>query len=151
MLLYLLLTGRTPHRVSNLPAREVERILTEEEPARPSDAVAMARQAADTARQRDLAEAERDKAEQVSKFLIDLFKDVDPRAVDGNTVTAREVLDRGVEKIDLCGAQPAPSPSDETSMVWTKSVRTPSGASRPEAKDRVLPSGEKAGKPSKAS
>ncbi len=63
-------------------------------------ALAMARQAADTARQRDLAEVERDRAEQVSRFLIDLFREVDPWSGDGNSVTAREILDHGVEKID---------------------------------------------------
>ncbi len=63
-------------------------------------ALAMARQAADTARQRDLAEAERDRAEQVSQFLIDLFREVDPWAADSNQVTAREILDHGAEKIE---------------------------------------------------
>ncbi len=65
-----------------------------------SFALAMARQAADTARQRDRAEAERDRAEQVSQFLIDLFRDVDPWAADANQVTARQILDRGAEKIE---------------------------------------------------
>ncbi len=63
-------------------------------------AVVTARQAAHTARQRDLAEAERDKAEKVSRFLIDLFRDVDPWAGDGETVTAREILDHGAAKIE---------------------------------------------------
>ncbi len=63
-------------------------------------ATVTARQAAHAARQRDLAEAERDKAEKVSRFLIDLFQDVDPWAGDGNTVTAREILDRGAERIE---------------------------------------------------
>ncbi len=63
-------------------------------------AAVTARQAAHAARQRDLAQAERDKAEKVSGFLIDLFRDVDPWAGDGDTVTAREILDRGTERIE---------------------------------------------------
>ncbi len=58
-------------------------------------AAAMARQAAQTARQRDRAELERDKAELVSAFLVDLFELADPGEAKGNTITAREVLDRG--------------------------------------------------------
>ena len=42
---------------------------------------------------------ERDRAERVSEFLIDLFKVSDPGESRGNTITAREILDKGVEKI----------------------------------------------------
>jgi serine/threonine protein kinase/tetratricopeptide (TPR) repeat protein len=42
---------------------------------------------------------ERDRAARVSKFLIDLFSVSDPGEARGNTVTAREVLDKGAEKI----------------------------------------------------
>ena len=62
-------------------------------------AAAMARQAAQTARQRDRAELERDKAELVSAFLVDLFEVVDPGEAKGNSITAREVLDRGAEQV----------------------------------------------------
>jgi serine/threonine-protein kinase len=50
---------------------------------------------------------ERDRAARVERFLLDLFKVSDPGEARGNTVTAREVLDRGAERIrqDL-GAQP---------------------------------------------
>jgi serine/threonine protein kinase/Tfp pilus assembly protein PilF len=42
---------------------------------------------------------ERDRAETVSKFLQDLFTIPDPGESRGKSVTAREVLDRGTEKI----------------------------------------------------
>ena len=50
-------------------------------------------QAAETAR-------ERDKAEQVTQFMMDLFKTSDPNTSKGNTVTARELLDQGAETIE---------------------------------------------------
>ncbi|MBI3421770.1 MAG: serine/threonine protein kinase [Acidobacteria bacterium] len=51
------------------------------------------------ARERDRAERERVKAEKVSSFLVDLFKVNDPGAARGNQVTAREILDKGADKI----------------------------------------------------
>jgi non-specific serine/threonine protein kinase/serine/threonine-protein kinase len=42
---------------------------------------------------------ERDRAERVSEFLVNLFNVSDPSEARGNSVTAREVLDRGAEKI----------------------------------------------------
>ena len=42
---------------------------------------------------------ERDKAEKVSAFLVDLFSVSDPSEAKGNTVTAREILDKGAAKI----------------------------------------------------
>jgi eukaryotic-like serine/threonine-protein kinase len=62
-------------------------------------AVAMALQSAREARERKLAQKERATAQQVSAFLVDLFKVSDPSQARGNTVTAREVLDKGAEKI----------------------------------------------------
>jgi serine/threonine-protein kinase len=56
-------------------------------------------QARTVARQRDLAQAERDKAEQVAQMLIDLFKGSDPTGARGGGITAREILDEGAEKI----------------------------------------------------
>ncbi len=53
--------------------------------------------AAATARQ---AARERDRAERVAEFLIDLFEVVDPGEARGNSITAREVLDRGAERIE---------------------------------------------------
>jgi serine/threonine-protein kinase len=42
---------------------------------------------------------ERDTAEQVSRFLIEIFQVSDPGQARGNSVTARELLDRGAERI----------------------------------------------------
>jgi tetratricopeptide (TPR) repeat protein len=54
------------------------------------------------------AEAEAETATQTTKFLVDLFKVSDPSEARGNTVTAREMLDKGAARIDreLAG-QPA--------------------------------------------
>ena len=57
-----------------------------------SFAVAMAVQSRRIAR-------ERDKAERLSSFMVDLFKVSDPSEARGNTITAREVLDKGAERI----------------------------------------------------
>jgi non-specific serine/threonine protein kinase/serine/threonine-protein kinase len=43
---------------------------------------------------------ERDRAERVSGFLVELFKVSDPSEARGNSITAREVLDRGAVRID---------------------------------------------------
>jgi tetratricopeptide (TPR) repeat protein len=43
---------------------------------------------------------ERDKAERLATFMVDLFKVSDPSEARGNTITAREVLDKGVERIE---------------------------------------------------
>ena len=42
---------------------------------------------------------ERDRAQHVSEFLVDIFQVSDPSEARGNQVTAREILDRGVERI----------------------------------------------------
>ncbi|HZS04344.1 MAG TPA: serine/threonine-protein kinase [Blastocatellia bacterium] len=42
---------------------------------------------------------ERDRAERVLAFLVDTFKVSDPTEAKGNTITAREILDQGAEKI----------------------------------------------------
>jgi eukaryotic-like serine/threonine-protein kinase len=39
-------------------------------------------------------------AEQISDFLVGLFKVADPESTLGNRITAREILDRGAERID---------------------------------------------------
>ncbi|MBL8205500.1 MAG: serine/threonine protein kinase [Blastocatellia bacterium] len=56
-------------------------------------------QSARIRRERDRAETERAKAEKVSSFLVDLFKVNDPSESRGNSITAREILDQGTEKI----------------------------------------------------
>jgi serine/threonine-protein kinase len=42
---------------------------------------------------------ERDTARQVSSFLVNLFKYADPAQSRGGSITAREILDRGVERL----------------------------------------------------
>lgn len=56
-------------------------------------------QSARVAAESDRAKRERVRAERVSTFLQDIFKVPDPSQSRGNTVTAREILDRGAEKI----------------------------------------------------
>jgi len=46
------------------------------------------------------AKQEAETAKQVSGFLVRLFEVSDPRQARGNTITAREILDRGAEKIN---------------------------------------------------
>jgi serine/threonine-protein kinase len=62
-------------------------------------AIMMAIQAARIARERDRANQEAVTAEQVTDFLVDLFEVSDPSEARGNTITARELLDQGAEKI----------------------------------------------------
>ena len=56
-------------------------------------------QAARIARERDAANAERAKAEQVSTFMADLFSLADPARSSGQVITARELLDRGAQRV----------------------------------------------------
>jgi serine/threonine protein kinase/Tfp pilus assembly protein PilF len=48
---------------------------------------------------RDLAAQERDRAQQVSAFLVDVFSQADPYTAQGREPTAKELLDRGATKI----------------------------------------------------
>jgi serine/threonine protein kinase/tetratricopeptide (TPR) repeat protein len=50
--------------------------------------------------ERDRAQAEAVKAEQMSQFLTGLFRSADPRDGTAAELTARQLLDRGVEQID---------------------------------------------------
>jgi serine/threonine-protein kinase len=68
--------------------------------------VATAVQSARIARERDIAERERAlaqreraTAQRVSAFLVDLFRVSDPGEARGNSVTAREVLDKGAARV----------------------------------------------------
>ncbi len=56
-------------------------------------------QAQRIARERDIAAAERTRAEQVSSFLVELFELSDPSRSRGNQLTARELLDLGARRI----------------------------------------------------
>ncbi len=57
-------------------------------------------QARDIARQRDAVAIERNRAEQVSSFLVELFELSDPSQSRGNELKARELLDVGARRID---------------------------------------------------
>jgi serine/threonine-protein kinase len=67
--------------------------------------VGTAWQAAVAARERDRARQEAERAEKVKEFLVGLFKASDPVESRGEAVTAREILDRGTDRIekDLAG------------------------------------------------
>ena len=62
--------------------------------------IAIVLQSARATRERDRAARERDKAQQVSALLVNLFKVSDPNEARGKTITAREVLDQGAERIE---------------------------------------------------
>lgn len=62
--------------------------------------VAMAFQARRIAAEAERANREASAAQQVTEFLIGLFEVSDPSEAKGNAVTAREILDRGAEKIE---------------------------------------------------
>jgi eukaryotic-like serine/threonine-protein kinase len=49
--------------------------------------------------ERDLAWREAARAEQVSQFLADMFSSSDPSEARGRDITARDILDRGAERI----------------------------------------------------
>jgi tetratricopeptide (TPR) repeat protein len=55
--------------------------------------------------QRKRAETEAETARQTSSFMVDLFRVSDPSEALGNTITAREILDKGATRIekDLSG------------------------------------------------
>jgi len=59
------------------------------------------------AQQRERAERERARAEEVSGFLVNLFKLSDPEENRGNQVTARELLDSGAKRLEA-GLQDQP-------------------------------------------
>jgi serine/threonine-protein kinase len=51
------------------------------------------------ARQRSIAEVQREHAESISSFMVELFKLSDPSEARGNEVRAREILDRGAVRV----------------------------------------------------
>ena len=58
--------------------------------------------------QRNRAEAEAETAKQTTQFMVGLFSVSDPSESLGNTITAREILDKGAERIeDELAGQPA--------------------------------------------
>ncbi len=56
-------------------------------------------QAGVAARERNVARAEAEQTEQVKNFVVDLFRASDPRDLRGAELTAKELLDRGVERL----------------------------------------------------
>jgi non-specific serine/threonine protein kinase/serine/threonine-protein kinase len=72
-----------------------------------TSAAAMAIQARRIARERDRANAEAVIAKQIAEFLGGLFKVSNPSESRGSTLTAREILDRGAERVQTeLAAQP---------------------------------------------
>ena len=69
-------------------------------------------------RQTVRAEAEARTAQETTRFLIDLFKISDPSEARGNTVTAREMLDKGAAKIEHELAERAGHPGDDSWIPW---------------------------------
>ena len=51
-------------------------------------------------RQRGIAVTEAETARRTTQFMVDLFKVSDPSEARGNTITAREILDKGVARIE---------------------------------------------------
>jgi serine/threonine-protein kinase len=52
------------------------------------------------AKERDVAEVERQTAARVSDFMIDVFRRANPNETDGNTITVRAALDAAARRID---------------------------------------------------
>jgi serine/threonine-protein kinase len=69
-------------------------------------AVTMTAQQAATGAQRERAELEAAKAREVIDFLLQLFEANDPASSRGEEVTARELLERGLERVDFSSRDP---------------------------------------------
>jgi serine/threonine protein kinase len=70
-------------------------------------AITMTVQARRIARERDRANREAEVSRRVQDFLTGLFQVADPSQARGNSITAREILDKGAKQIDKeLGAQP---------------------------------------------
>ena len=70
-------------------------------------AAGMTIQAGRIARERDRANREAQAASRVTQFLVDLFEVSDPGAAQGASIPAREILDRGADRIEReLGGQP---------------------------------------------
>jgi serine/threonine-protein kinase len=78
--------------------------------------VAMAALAVQLTRERDRAEQERRRGEEVTSFLTRIFEVADPWRSSGETVTAREILDAGASRI---GAELADQPLVRASLMGT--------------------------------
>ncbi len=58
------------------------------------------------AEQSNIVSDERDLAEEVTEFMVDLFDQADPRATRASDIRAREILDRGYERLGDLEARP---------------------------------------------
>ena len=56
--------------------------------------------------ERDLAQMEANKATQMTQFVLNLFKGSDPSQTGGSDVSARELLNRGIERTEYLSNQP---------------------------------------------
>ncbi len=79
-------------------------------------AMAMAAQAARIATERDRANKEAEVSRRVSEFMTGLFQVSDPSEARGNSLTAREILDRGADKIE---SELADSPEIQAQLMHT--------------------------------
>src|SRR5581483_3976893 len=68
--------------------------------------VALLRERAGTARERDAARLAAAQAQQVSEFVLGLFAASDPNETKGAAVPARALLDRGAARIEAMRGQP---------------------------------------------
>ena len=69
-------------------------------------AVTVTVQARRIADQRDRAQMEAARAEEVSQFLVDLFEAADPEEAQGDTIPARSLLRRGADRVSSLDDQP---------------------------------------------
>ncbi|MEM1177919.1 MAG: serine/threonine-protein kinase [Acidobacteriota bacterium] len=78
--------------------------------------VITARQAHIAKQQREHAEAQSARAEKVSEWMVDIFEVSDPSEARGNTITAREILDRAADRL---ADELADQPLDQASLAET--------------------------------
>lgn len=56
--------------------------------------------------ERDIAQMEANKATQVTQFVLNLFKGSDPSTSGGSEISARDLLDRGIDRTEYLSNQP---------------------------------------------
>jgi|AntRauTorcE11897_2_1112592.scaffolds.fasta_scaffold04960_1 serine/threonine-protein kinase len=56
--------------------------------------------------ERDIAQREANKATQVTEFVLNLFKGSDPSQTGGSDISARDLLNRGIERTEYLSNQP---------------------------------------------
>ena len=82
-------------------------------------------------RERVRAESEAETARQTTNFLVGLFAVSDPNEARGNSITAREILDKGAKKSSRNSTQPATQATLMETMgtVYTSLALYPPAAS----------------------